>query len=171
MPNVKQEYAASSGLVVTNLNSLPASQGLLGGWMSNTISNSVNKYLDYTASAKFTKAGANLQAGQIQVFVIPQLSDGNWPDILSSGTVGAEGRVTIPDDEQKNEYLQHLWSTATDTGANEVHNMRPVSIFNNLGYVPENFCFFVTSNATTTTTDTLASSGNEFHIKGYYESI
>lgn len=171
MAIVKQEYLASSGLTVTNLHSLPGSTSLLGGWMSETIDNSVNRCLDYTASAKFLRPSGTLTAGQIQVFAIPELADGSWPNILTSGTVGVQGGATIIDDEQKNEYLQLMWSTTTDTGASETHNMRPTSLFSRLGYVPQKHCYFITSNAAAGAAITLAPSGNEFFIKGYYESI
>lgn len=171
MAIVRQEYLASSGLNVTNLHSLPASTSLLGGWMSDTIDNSSNKCLDYTVAGKFIKASANMQAGQIQVWVIPELSDGSWPNILSSGTVGVEGRVTIVDDEQKAEYLQLVWSTATDTGASETHNMRPTSVFAQLGYMPQKHCYFVTTTAASAANAAFAANGNEIIVKGYYESI
>jgi hypothetical protein len=171
MAIVKQEYLASSGLSVSGLNSLPGSISLLSGWISDNIDNSVNKCLDYTAAAQFTKAASGIQVGQIQVWVIPELADGSWPNILSSGTFGVEGRAVIIDEEQKNEYLQLMWSTTTDTSVSDVHNMRPTSVYNRLGYMPEKHCYFVTSTAAGGSSGCFAASGNQFIVKGYYESV
>ena len=167
-----QEYRASSNLTVTNLHSLASSQGLLAGWTSGTIDNTTNKDLDILISAKFTKAASNLQAGQIQVFAYAMLDDSNWPDVFSSGTEGTEGAATIHDDEQKLECFRVLWSTVTDTGASELHNMPPVSVASAFGgTLPPKFAIFVTGNATTTTTAQFAASGNQVTVKGVYENV
>lgn len=172
MGAVTQEYAASSNLTVTNLHSLPASSTLLSGWTSGTIDNTSTKYEDILISAKFTKASANMQTGSIQVWAYAMLDDSNWPDLFSSGTEGAEGTATIHDDEQKNECLVLLWSTATDTGTSEVHNMRPTSVAGAFGGVlPAKFAVFTTGNAATSTNAQLAASGNQMTSKGIQRSV
>jgi len=168
MGAITQEYRASSNLTVTNLNSLAASTSLLSGWTSGTIDNTTNKDLDVLISAKFTKAASNLQAGSIEVYAYAMLDDTNWPDIFSSGTEGTEGAATVHDDEQKRECLKLLWSTATDTGASEVHNMPPTSVASAFGSLPPKFAIFVTGNCTTTTTAQFAASGNQVTTKGAY---
>lgn len=172
MGAVTQEYRASANLTVTNLHSLASSQGLLAGWTSGTIDNTSNKDVDILVSAKFTKAASNLQAGVIEVWAYAMLDDSNWPDVFSSGTEGTEGTATIHDDEQKKEAFRSLWSTTTDTGTSEVHNMPPVSVASAFGGVlPPKFAVFVTGNATTTTTAQFASSGNQVTTKGVNYSV
>jgi hypothetical protein len=171
MADIKTEYAASANLTVTNLDSLAAAQGLLIGWTSGTIDNTTDKHLDKLVSAKFTTAASNRQVGQIQVWGYAMLDDSTWPDVFSSGPEGTEGAATIVDDEQKNECFRHLWSTAVDTGASDVHNMPPVSLRDKFGFMPAKCALFVTTNATTTTTAALAASGNQVTVKGMYESV
>lgn len=172
MPNVLQEYAASSNLTVTNLHSLAASAGLLAGWTSGTIDNTTDKHLDKVITAQFTKAAANLQAGQIQVWAYAPLDDSTWPDIFSAGTEGTQGTATLHDDEQKNECLRLLWSTTTDTSASDVHNMPPTSVRAAFGGIlPPKFAVFVTAACATSTNACFAASGNQVTVKGYFESI
>lgn len=173
MATVYQEYAASSNLTITALNGLAASAGLLAGWTSGTIDNSVDKHLDKMISAQFTTASANRQAGQIQVWAYAMLDDANWPgSLFSAGTPGTQGTATIVDDEQKNEVMKLLWSTTTDTGNGDVHNMPPTSVasvFN--GMLPAKFAIFITSACATSTNACFANTGNQVTVKGYYESV
>jgi hypothetical protein len=171
MATVTQEYAASSNLTVTNLHSLAASTSLLSGWTSGTIDNTSTKYTDIVVSAQFTKASSNMQAGVIQVWGYAMLDDSTWPDVFSSGTEGTQGTATIHDDEQKAEAFVLLWSTVTDTGTSEVHNMRPVSLRAAFGFVPAKCAIFITGSAATSTNAQLAASGNQVTTKGLYEII
>ena len=169
--NILTEYRASTNLTVTNLHSLAASAGLLAGWTSAGISNTTDKDLDKLVSAQFTTASANRQTGQIQVWAYARLDDSTWPDIFSAGTEGTQGTATLHDDEQKNECLRLLWSTTTDTGNGEVHNMPPTSVRAAFGgFMPAEFAVFVTSNCATSTNACFAASGNQVTVKGLYES-
>jgi len=141
---VTTEYRASVNLTVTNLSTLASSGGLLAGWTSGTIDNTTNKDLDNAISARFT-LGAAPTAGQIQVYAYAMLDDSTWPTgAFSAGTAGTEGTATIIDDEQKNATLVLLWSTATDTGASEAHNMPPTSVRKAFGFMPAKYAVFVT---------------------------
>lgn len=172
MGAVTLEYRASSNLTVTSLDSLAAAASLLAGWTSGTIDNTTNKDEDILVSAKFTKAAANMQAGQIQVFAYAMLDDSNWPDVFSSGTEGSQGTATIHDDEQKNEAFRFLWATTTDTGTSEVHNMPPTSVAAAFGGIlPAKFAIFITGNAASSTNSQLAASGNQVTTKGVYRSV
>lgn len=168
MATVYQEYAASSNLTVTALDSLATSAALEAGWTSGTIDNTSDKHLDKVVSAKFTK-GSSPTAGQIQVWAYAMLDDSNWPDLFSGGTgsEGTEGTATIHDAEQKNENLVLLWATATDTSSGDVHNMRPVSLRERFGFMPLKCAIFVTHNMVVA----MASSGNQVTVKGLYETI
>jgi hypothetical protein len=172
MADVKQEYAASSNLTVTNLHSLAASAGLLAGWTSGTIDNTTDKHLDKLISAKFTTSSANRQAGAIQVWAYAMTDDSNWPDLFLSGTEGTEGAATIHDDEQKNECLQLLWATQTDATNADVHNMPQVSVAQAFrGFLPAKFAIFITAACATSTNACFAASGNQVTVKGIYESV
>jgi hypothetical protein len=172
MATVTTTYRASSNLTVTNLNSLASAAGLLIGWTSGTIDNTSDMDLDKVITAKFTTAASNRQAGQIQVWAYAMLDDSNWPDLFSAGTEGTEGTCTIHDDEQKNECMVLLWSTAVDTGASDVHNMPPVSLRSRFGdYMPAKCALFVTTTAATSTNAGLAASGNQVTVKGVYETV
>lgn len=173
MPNVLQEYAASSNLTVTNLHSLAASAGLLAGWTSGTIDNTTDKHLDKVITAQFTTSSANRQAGQIQVWAYAMLDDSNWPgSLFSAGSAGTQGAATIIDDEQKNEVMRLLWSTTTDTTNGDVHNMPPTSVRAAFGGIlPPKFAVFVTAACATSTNACFAASGNQVTVKGYFESI
>ena len=172
MGNRTQEYAASSNLTVTALNSLAASAGLLAGWTSGTIDNTTDKHVDKKISARFTTSSANRQAGRIEVYAYAMLDDTTWPDIFSSGTEGTEGAATIHDDEQKMENLVLLWSTFTDTTNADVHNMPPVSVAEAFGgALPPKFALFVTGAAATSTNAQFAASGNQVTVKGYYDAV
>lgn len=170
MATVTQEYAASSNLTVTNLQSLASSQTWVSGWTSDTIDNTSDKHPTKLVSAKFTLAASNNQAGEIRVYVYTMLDDSNWPDLFSSGTEGTEGTATVHDTEQMSG-LTLIWGTTVDNGASEPHNMPQVSIRAALGFMPAKFALFITGNCTTTTTAQFASSGNQVTVKGSYENI
>lgn len=172
MATAYQEYAASSNLTVTSLNSLASSASLLGGWTSGTIDNTTDKHLDKVITAQFTTASSNRQAGQIQVWAYAMLDDSTWPDVFSSGTEGTQGAATIVDDEQKAEAFVLLWATTVDTGNGDIHCMPPRSVRNAFGGIlPPKFAVFVTTTAATTTNAGFAASGNQVTVKGYFESI
>ena len=62
--DVKQQYAASVTLTQTALDALASSTTFLGGWESDAIDNSTNKYTDYRITAKIQAEGAGLTAGR-----------------------------------------------------------------------------------------------------------
>ena len=172
MGTVTTEYAASSDLTVTALQSLAASSSFTSGWTSNAVSNTSDKHLDKVVTAKFTTAGSNTQAGEIRVYVYGQLDDSNWGINLSAGTAATEGTCTIIDTEQAQNSLILLWAGVTDAGASEVHYMPPTSIRGAFGgFMPSRFCIFVTGTAATSTNAQFASSGNQVTVKGIYESV
>lgn len=165
--DIKQAYAASSNLDVTNLAGIASSATWVAGWTSGTIDNTSNLYLDYAISAKFTLESASLAAGEIRVYLYTMLDDSTWPDLFSTGTEGTEGVATIHDTEQRDSSLYPLWSTATDTDASGVYEMPQTSVFQKLGFVPAKFALFVTQSTNTT----LETSGQQVTVKGSYNTV
>jgi len=166
MGAVTTEYRASAALTTTALGTLATHAGLLQGWTSGEISNTTNKDLDILISGRFTLGAAPTDAMQIQVFAYTQLDDATWPaGAFTAGTPATQGTATIRDDEQKAATFVLLWSTATDNGASEPHNMPPTSVRREFGYMPSRFAVFVTQS----TGQAFASA--EMHSKGMWENV
>lgn len=167
MSSVKIAYAASSNLTVTNLNSSPTSSTLVSGWESDTIDNTTNLYVDYLVSAKITVASASLTAGQIAIYIVPQLDDSTYP----GGFDGTESQETGPplDDAGGTASGARLGAIAnTDTTNSQVYYFAPFSVAQLFGGVcPAKFVIFITHN----TAQNLASSGNQVTIKGVYYTV
>lgn len=165
--DIKLAYAASSSLTVTNLNSLAASQTWVAGWESGAIDNSSNLYEDYIINAKITVGAANLQAGEIRMYLVAEAEDATWPDVFD----GTESTETITDTEMRDAICRLAAITQTDTTASDVYWLNCPSVaavFN--GTVPRKFVIFITHSAHTTTA-AIAASGNAVYVKGVYRTV
>lgn len=162
MADIKQAYAASSNLTVTNLHSLPSSTTWVAGWESGTVDNTVNLYLDYLVSAKIA-LGNSAVAGQIRVYVVAMLDDSTWPDVID-GTESTETwtTTTIRDAAAK---LGAVAETRADPGTDDVYVIAPFSVAALFGGVcPAKFVVFISHS----TGVNLAASGNQVTVKGSY---
>ena len=167
MASVKLAYASSSDLTVTNLNSLAASQTWIAGWESGAIDNTSNLYLDYRVTAKITVESANLQAGEIRMYLVGPLDDTNWPAPFD----GTESAEDIGDTEVRDAICRLAALTVTDTGASEVYYLdcpSAAAVFG--GNLPKKFVIFITHN-TATTTNTIESTGNQVTVTGVYATV
>lgn len=172
--DIKQAYAASSNLTVTNLHGIASSQTWVAGWTSAWIDNSSNLYLDYLISGYFTVEGANNQAGEIRVYVYAERDDSTAPDLFSAGTEGTEGTATVTDTEVRDNGMTLGRVLIVDNTASRAYEMRPFSVANLFGGAcPRKFALFVTCNPTTTTTAGIESTGtpNQLTIKGVYNTV
>jgi hypothetical protein len=163
--DIKTQYAASVAMTVTNLHSLASDSGAyLAGWSSDSVNNTSNEYLDYMVSGTFTTHASNKAVGRIEVYIVAALNDTpTWPAI-SSGTLGTEGTAGFTDTEERFALCRLLASVDTDTTASQILAFPPTAIAQLFGgFVPPYWCIFVTSNASTTTTAGLASSGSAIY--------
>lgn len=162
--DIKLQYAASVALTVTNLHSLATSSDFTAGWTSASVSNATNEYLDVLLSGTFTKAAANTQIGNINIYVYAALNDTpTWPDLFSTGTEGTEGAATVHDTEQLQSGLTLVKSIGVDAGASEVHTFGPIGLAQFFGgMLPTHWAVFVGTNATSSGAS-LAASGNALY--------
>ena len=168
MADVKNAYASSSDLTVTNLHSLAASASWIAGWESALIDNTTNKYLDYLVSTKFTMAASNNQAGEIRIYVAAMLDDSTWPDVLD----GTESTEAFTDTEERDAALVLGKAIAVDTTASAVLYGAPFSVASLFGGVcPAKFVIFITGNGATSTNAQFASSGNQVTVKGVFQTV
>jgi hypothetical protein len=168
MSDVKLAYGASANLTVTNLHSLAASSTFVGGWESDAIDNTSNKYLDYLVSAKFTMTSSNNQAGEIRIYVAAMLDDSTWPDVLD----GTESTETFPDTEERDAACVLARSLAVDTSTGAIIYCAPFSVAALFGGIcPAKFVVFVTGNGATSTNAQFAASGNQVTYKGVYQTV
>lgn len=162
--DVKMAYVASSDLTVTNLAGLASSSTWVAGWESDAIDNTSNLYLDYSIEAEITVESAGLAAGEIRLYLVGLLTDGNWPDVFD----GTESTETVTDTEIRDVICRLGGFTVTDTGASDVYYVTVPSVsavFN--GNLPAKFVIFITQSTNTT----LETSGQRVTIKGYYQTI
>ena len=162
--DIKQAYAASSDLTVTNLNGLAASATWVAGWESGAIDNTTDLYLDYRVTAKITVESAGLAAGEIRLYLVGMLDDSTWPDVFD----GTESAETITDTEIRDAICRLGAWTQTDTTASRVYYLdcpSVAAVFN--GYMPAKFVIFITQSTTTT----LETSGNQVTVKGMYNTV
>lgn len=162
MADIKQAYAASSNLTVTNLHSLPSSSTWLGGWESGAIDNTTNLYLDYFISGKIT-VGNTAVAGQIRVYIVGMLDDSTWPDVFD----GTESTETLTDTEIRDGHAK-LWAVIevdADGGTDDTYFFGPFSVAALFGGLcPAKFVVFITHSSGVN----LAASGNQVTTKGVY---
>lgn len=162
--DVKQAYAASSDLTVTNLAGLTASSTWVAGWESDAIDNTSNLYQDYRVTAKITVESSGLTAGEIRLYIVGMLDDSTWPDAFD----GTESAETITDTEMR-DAICHLGAfTVTDTGASDIYYLDCPSVaalFN--GHLPAKFVIFITQS----TVAALETSGQQVTVKGTYTTI
>lgn len=165
--DVKLAYRAVNSLDVTNLHSQPTNATWTTGWTSGTIDNSANLDLDQLIAGQFTVAAAGLAAGEIRMYVIPELYAGVWPDIYSTGVEGTQSASAVLHDTEIRDGLYLLWSQVTDVSASRVYTMQQRSLFAALGFVPRRYIL----NVAHSTGANLAAAGNAIHITGQFNNI
>lgn len=164
MQNIKLEYAASSALTFTSLNSLAASTTHLSGAESAAVDNTVNKYLDYLLSGKITAGAASAQVGRIDINVIGLQDDSTWPDVFD----GTDSVESVTSAGVKAGICKLAASIATEAVNDRVYHFGPVSIADLFGGVlPKKFVVFITQTAHSTTV-AIAASGNVITVTPVY---
>lgn len=154
-------YVASAAVTVTNLHSLATSADWTAGWFSASISNLVNKYLDYYYGIKLTTHASNRQAGTINIYVVSSLNDTpTWPS-SATGTPGTEGAGSFTDAEERDAACRLICSITVDSSASSVIEVPQFSLVGGLGLImpPTHHCLFISQNCTSTSAG-LAASGN-----------
>lgn len=166
--DIKLKRGASQALTVTNLHSLASSQTWEGGWTSALID--CAEHLDIMLAGTFTTHASNRQAGSINVWAYAALNDTpTWPDLFSSGTEGTEGTATVHDTEQRDSGMRLVASITVDNTASDIYTFPPTSLAALFGGIlPTDVAVFVSSNASTTTTAGLASSGSVLYYTPIY---
>ena len=168
--DLKQKYAASVALTVTNLHGLASDSGsYLAGWSSLGYSNLSNNYLDYLYGGTFTTHASNRAAGDVRVYVIAALNDTpTWP-ATASGTIGTEGALSFTDTEERDSLCRLLTVLTADTTASAILTFPPTGIAQLFGgFVPPYHALFVTQNVSTTTTSGLAAAGSAIYQTPVY---
>lgn len=165
--SILTDYAASAAFTVTNLHSLAADNATgypLIGWSSASVANTSDEYLDFLVSGTFTTHASNRQAGYIYVYIVAALNDTpTWP-AAASGTWGTEGVASFTDTEERDGFARLLTVITVDNTASSIVGFPPTSIAQLFGgIVPTHWAVFVSTNATTTTTAALASSGSAIY--------
>lgn len=162
--DTKEKYVASVAPTVTNLHSLASSQDWLTGWSSATFDNTSNCYEDYLVGATFTTHASNRQAGVINIYVVGSLNDTPTYPAVASGTLGTEGAITFTDSEERDSICRLLTSITVDATASAIYAFPQTAIANLFGgRMPSDFCFYVSQNASTTTTAGLAAAGSALY--------
>ena len=163
--DVKLQYVASSAVTQTNLDGLAHSAAHTAGWESNAIDNSSNGYTDYRITAKIQVESAGLAAGEIRMYLVPELDDSTWPDVFD----GTESAETVTDTEVRDAICFLAASTVTDTTASRVYYLSCPSVVQVLGNVPRKFVIFITQSTNTTLETT--GDPNQVYIQGMYENV
>lgn len=165
MTTLKVSYGTAATFTVTNLHSLASSTTLVAGWTSASVDNTTDLAADYLVGGTFATHASNRQAGSIVVYSYAAFNTTpTWPDLFSAGTEGTEGTATIHDSEQRDSGLLLVRAITVDNTASAVYTFPPTSIAQLYGgVVPPFWALFVTSNASTTTTAGLASSGSAIY--------
>jgi len=163
--DIKLKYGTAAAFTMTGIEDVDSSQTWVGGWTTGSVNNTSTLAVDYLVSGQFTTESTNRQAGYIYVYAYGSFdSTPTWPDIFSSGTEGTVGAATVHDTEQRDGGLRLIAALEVDNGASEVYTFPPTSIAQAFGgIVPAYWALWVTSNATTTTTDWCVSSGTTLY--------
>lgn len=167
--NIKTGYASSTTPTVTNLHSLASSQDWTAGWTSDSITNTINLYLDYLYGFTFTTHASNRQAGSINIYVIASLNDTpTWP-ATASGTIGTQGALSFTDAEERDSLCRLLGSITVDSTASAIYTFPQTGIAQLFGGVcPTHHAIYIAQNCSTTTTAGLAAAGSAVYATGAY---
>jgi len=167
--DVKIKYVASSAITVTALNGAIASSATwIAGWGSGTIDNSSALYPDYSINASLVAESSGLTAGEARMYLVAELSDDAYGDLLSSGTEGTEGAITFHDVNVRDANCRLAAVTATDTTASQVYPMSCSSVAAVFGgVVPRKFFIFITHSMVAA----LETAGNAVHVIGVYYTV
>lgn len=151
-------YRSPSVTLNITLAGLPSSTSLTAGQCSDSYSNSTFK--DDLAATALTAVGNSIaptnSSGQIELWVIPRLPDGTWPNIFTVAYAGSNAARTLVTRDQMRSVGRLLGNADTDLTANRVYSVVGREISSAFGYMPEVFAFFVTQN----TGQNLAAAGN-----------
>ncbi len=156
--DVKTAYGASSAPTLT-LASLAASSTLLAGRESTAVDNGAsNKYLDVLVAGHFKTAASNAQAGSISIAVVAAEDDTpNWSDVFD-GTDSTE-TVSL---QSVYDQICKVGASISTTSSNAL--VWPFGMFSVAGLfggnVPDQFVFFVSHNAETSTNAWSATEGD-----------
>lgn len=168
---ILQGYGATTVTVTTTnlVSASSASQSLIAGWTSGTVTNNSNNYVDYAYSGQFTTTASARQIGYINIWVIPSLNDTPTWTATSAGSLGTESatQVAFTTINQLNSIGVLLKSIPTTSTNSEIYTFGQLGIaqlFN--GVIPTQHCLFVTANSCTTTSACLAAT-----CAIYYEPI
>jgi hypothetical protein len=165
--NILPKYDASVAPTVTNLHSLASSQDWLTGWGSASIAS--DTWEDAMFGATFTTHASNRQAGSINIYVVPALNDTPLYPASATGTLGTEGTVSFVDSEERDAACVLLASITVDNTASAILALGQRAIANLFGgTMPTDFCFYVSQNASTTTTAGLAAAGSALYYTPKY---
>ena len=163
--DIKNLYAASVAVTTTGLDGLASDTSFLAGWESGAIDNSTDGYTDYRITAKIQAEGAGVSAGQIRMYVVPELEDSSWPDVFD-GTVGTE---TVTSAEIRESICILIASANNTTTAARVYPLICPSLRRMLGNVPRKFVIFITHSMVATTEAT--GSVNKVYVQGIRENV
>lgn len=167
--DIKVKYVTSVAPAVTSLHSLASSQDWLTGWCSASISNLVNCYENLLVGATFATHASNRQAGFINIYLVPALNDTPLYPASATGALGTEGLVSFTDSEERDSACRLLASIPVDSTVSAVMPMGQLGIAALFNFVmPSHFCFFVSQNASTTTTAGLAAAGSAVYYTPTY---
>lgn len=156
MVDNKTKYRASAS-VAFSIASLPSSSGLVLGWSSLLIDNTVDLNLDFHLSLK-TKTGTGLVVGVIEAWIIPTLDD--TPNYFDTFT-GADVGVTVSSREALVGYGTLLKAIPTNATNSKVYGFN-LPIGGKWGSVPPTgFQVFVTHN----TGSILSATGGDHGLK------
>jgi hypothetical protein len=154
-------YIASSAITQTNLDGLASSATWVAGWESNAIDNSSNQYKDYRINAVLRTEGAAVTAGECRMYLIAELDDSTWPDVID----GTESTETFTDTEERDAVCRLAATSANDTStAANVYLMCPSARAVFFGNLPRKFVIFITQ-ATGTTLETTGDP-NQVYVAG-----
>jgi len=165
--NIFPKQDASVAPTVTNLHSLASSQDWLTGWCSASIDSSA--WEDAMFGATFTTHASNRQAGVINVYIVPALNDTPLYPASATGTLGTEGTVSFVDSEERDAACRLLVSIPVDNSASAVIPFGQLAMAHLCGgRMPTDFCFYISQNASTTTTAGLAAAGSAIYYTPVY---
>ncbi len=156
--DVKTAYGASAAPTMT-LASLAASSTLLAGRESSAIDNgAANKYLDYLVAGHFKTAASNAAVGAINVTVVAAEDDTpTWQNVFD-GTDSTETVSLQSVYDQICKVLASITTTATDALTWPFGLTSVAGLYG--GNVPDQFVFFVSHSAETSTNAWSATEGD-----------
>ena len=145
--NIELLYAGSASPTFTSLNTLAASATFVAGACCAAISNTID--LDFVVGGLIKWSSVAPTAGnQLFCYVWGSINDTpTYPQDGSGNNLGADGAITFASTTDRDNAVNYAGQIVLTATANKVYTLKPFSLLQALGFIPNKWGLWMTHNA------------------------